>query len=192
MLRLTSCYFLLLALFSVGCGGSSSTQKKYAEEEKQAVEFTRDNLEDCIKKELYYDTRVDLGSYENLKTEYFTELRDYSSNKALRIEDELDKHIRFYRQKYERDPQESIPDSVQFDERVKLKFKIDSMGNLLRPYPKEVVGYVFVHTFKTMDDTMAVIFLMDKYCMKTEAIPIKISDTDIDPDHYRRLLSKMK
>lgn len=180
--------FAMAAVFLLSC---SSEHKPDKPDETTTKVYKRGNLGPCIAKELYYDTSIDMDTYEAISIQYFREIKDYTSKRAQKILDDinyrllyLDTHLAMKGDEYLLE----FEDSLQYEESVIINEEIDSLQELISPYRKEVVGYVFVHTFKTANDTQSVIFLMDTKCITAEAIPIHTVPQDINPDDYLELI----
>jgi hypothetical protein len=159
---------LFFAALLWGCSGNTSSRGGGPEKEVKA------DIGECMRKTLHYHT-VDMHSYDSLATQYFHEIKDYTGSKAKKLYKRIlnKKHL-------------VNSDSIRLnnpDEVHLLQYQIDSLQHLISKFEKEVVGYVFVHTFQSEQDTLSMIIVMDNKCDMSEAIPIK-AIKDIDPDDY--------
>jgi hypothetical protein len=122
-------------------------------------------INDCIKQAVYFEYKSQ--QYDSLDTQYFQVLEDYNDEDAI----ELSSLLKFYNKQLI-----TISDSVQLKNTI---FKCDSLKQELSRYSKELVGYVFVHTFKVDEKLSSAIFLIDKSCRWSEIIPVRaISELD--------------
>ena len=180
--------FFIIPLLVLSACATPDNQQQTVEE--SLIVFDRENLEPCIKKELYYDTRIDMDSYQSLGTQYFHGIEDYTSKNAHKLERDLLKRRRYLDQKLRLvgdDELLEVVDSLQQEERELIVAEMDSIKQELAPYRKEVVGYVFIHTFLSAGDTHSVIFLMDTRCVHTEAISVRTIPQELDPEKYKEI-----
>lgn len=170
-------YLGLIWLCAVVAACSSPDEQPEAmENTNEATALTK---AECIDKVLYYKLETTGENYDSISTDYFNEVIDYEDSIALAIQDTvwMLESTRFsYLSDYELEGSQEMADS--------LNLIIDDLKKQLKAYQKAVVGYVFVHTFSVSQDTMSMIFIMDKDCSKSDAIPVKTVE-DIDPDDFR-------
>ena len=179
MKNLTLSFIVTLAFAVVGCKSTNDSTEKEENKEKIQQENTSLNLgfsiSECIQHALYYMENTDIQSYDSLDTRYFHEIMGYRLQDAK----DLENKILSIKQNISADTLGNIP-SFMKDE---MQLQIDSLRNQLNYYDKEVIGYVFVHTYTSDSDTLSAIILMNTNCSSSHAIPIK-TITDINPDDY--------
>lgn len=166
---------MLLGIVLFGC---VSTEKNDEPTDSNTSEIILTKAE-CINKVLYYKLETTSLEYDSISTEYFSEVKDYTDTVALKLQNEV-WELEALRSSY------LISDTaVNSQEKAdSLTLVIEEHRQDLKFYQKSTVGYVFVHTFSIKSDTMSMIFLMDKACLHSDAIPIK-TVSDIDPDDFR-------
>lgn len=169
--------FAIFTVITVMAACSSPTENSEEDDNVSApVVLTQ---AECIDKVLYYKLEATSENYDSISISYFNEVMDYEDSLALAIQDEMWilEGMRFsYLSDYEIEGNQERADS--------LNIVIDKLKKELKAYRKTVVGYVFVHTFTIEQDTMSMIFLMDKNCSQSDAIPIKTVE-ELDPDDFR-------
>ncbi|MFQ5335377.1 MAG: hypothetical protein ACE5DN_04820 [Flavobacteriales bacterium] len=153
--------------------------------------YLREDVEDCIKKELSYDPNVNMSDYENLGIEYFNEIKDYVSEDAINIQNEIERFNKLLKERSLAAKDSLLAEGDTLKSLEQLHSSIDSLNRLIRNYRKITVGYVFVHSFRTGSDTMKNIFVMDINCNETDIIPVKAGRT-INPDDYRRNVNQFR
>ena len=177
-------YFILylFCLALLGCGGSSEPEKKASieSEEPGDIQLTYkgpdfEMINNCLRTTLSYKLQVEPHDYDSIATYYFHEIRDYE-DKAIREKNGLLKRL-----------QATVKDSLTLfkPERLKsLEGKIDILQQEVNSYTKEVIGFVFVHTFCIKQkDTLSAIYVMDQNCGFKEIIKVKVI-SDPNPEDY--------
>jgi hypothetical protein len=184
LFNLKQIFILVVVLVFAAC---DAPIKRDLEDTAPTTVYTKDNLEPCIKKELALSSQFDAASYKSLQVLYFQEVEDYTKKKPQKLDERLGILMTYMDTLLQNKKAEDYgyKDSIQYNEGLKVKAEIDSINQVLRTYRKEVVGYVFVHTYKTLDDTLSVIFLMDTKCMYTEAIEVNAVPLSLNPDDYK-------
>lgn len=169
---------LILLLFLSSCKDTNSDisnepiDKEIKVQSKLSVNFS---IGDCIHNALYYLDNTDIKTYDSLDTRYFHEILGYASKEAIGMEEK----IISLKQNISLDTNNMISSIIK-DE---MQLQIDSLRNELNYYDKEVIGYVFVHTYTSHNDTLSAIIVMNKDCASSHAIPVKTIN-NINPDDY--------
>lgn len=186
----TISYLIFIPLISLmtSCGGSSSTKeletslpaKDNEIQGPKKVHVEDFALVEPIKKIIYYLSEVDITTYDSITTQYFHAVMDYKDSNAIHLEHQLN----YY---------ESIIHSSETSEEDKLASQEEAtkINQQLWKYNKEVIGYVFVHTFMNKGDTMSAIILTNSSLTKGQAIPIK-KITEIEPDQFTSSIRKIE
>lgn len=133
-----------------------------------------------IKKIIYYLNDVDITTYDSISTQYFHAVMDYTDTVAIQLEQD---------QQYFQDIIDS--DTINKEELDSYYEKLISTNSQLLKFKKEVIGYVFVHTFMNKGDTMSAIILTNSSMTKGQAIPVK-KITDIEPDLFTSSIRKIE
>jgi hypothetical protein len=166
----------------MSCG---SNNNKPSKGRKPANEASNDHLpyrgpdhemiNNCLRTTLSYKLQVEPRDYDSIATYYFHEIRDYT-----------DPEVRERYRKLKR-LKENMRDSLTLlsDARSKkLEGEIDILQQDINAYHKEVIGYLFVHSFRIKEkDTLSAIFVMDQNCGYKELIKVKVI-SDPDPEDY--------
>lgn len=165
----------IFALIGLTSCVTSVKEDDSVETEPQSTILTKG---ECIDKVLYYKLETTSADYDSITTQYFHEVKDYTDTLALIIQDSIWK-LESIRDSYFRS---TVPAGSQMKADSLTKIIAELRGEI-KFYNKSVVGYVFVHTFAVKKDTMSMIFLMDKNCLNSDAIPIK-TVAEIDPEDF--------
>lgn len=169
--------FPVLLLFSCGGDNSKSTKKKsdaaYTQHVNKGPDYEKIN--NCLRTTLSYKLQVEPREYDSLATYYFHEIRDYT-NPKIRGQNHKLKNLK-----------QQLKDSAQTfndDKRKMVEGEIDLLQQEINSHFKEIIGYVFVHSFILKDkDTMSAIFVMDMNCGFKELIKVKVI-SDPNPEDY--------
>ncbi|HYG51538.1 MAG TPA: hypothetical protein VD905_11585 [Flavobacteriales bacterium] len=173
-------YTFLLIL--AACGLSAEKDKPVAEEKTESEEFRLnyngidyEMISNCLRTTLSYRMQIEPRDYDSIATYYFHEIRDYS-----------DKEVRETNRKLKKLKQH-MRDSVAIltPARAKsLEGEIDILQQEVNSHHLEVIGYVFVHSFRLKEkDTVSALFVMDDHCGYKEIIKVK-AISDPNPDDY--------
>lgn len=133
-----------------------------------------------IKKIIYYLNDVDITTYDSITTQYFHAVVDYTDTIAINLKQDQD----FFQAVVD-------SDTVSNQELDFYYEKLIATNSQLAKYNKEVIGYVFVHTFMNKGDTMSAIILTNASMTKGQAIPVK-KITDIEPDLFTSSIRKIE
>ncbi len=171
-----------ILIFSILYGCSTVDNKpeiKYEAENKSIPEF---NLNNCLEEALTKDSIVNMQTYDSLDTRYMHEILDYTDQMAMELAKDLELQKKIL-----------LSDSISNNaELTDLKqYEITQLEQELAKFGKEVVGYVFVHTFLSNSDTLSRIIVMDNECKISKAIPIR-AIKDINPNDYLRKIRKIE
>ncbi|MFN3916631.1 MAG: hypothetical protein ACK4K0_02715 [Flavobacteriales bacterium] len=160
-LKINSLHIVLnsgIALIFASCTQSSTTND--AKQKFNAPELPEHVLiNDCIKQAIYFEYKNQ--NYDSVDTKYFQLLEDYSNEDAI----ELSTLLKYYNKQ--------LPTLSDSTELKNIIYKCDSIKQELSRYSKELVGYVFVHSFQINKKLNSAIFLIDKACRWSEMIPVK-------------------
>lgn len=187
--RLASRAFFFTAVTSVlilACSAPASNESELMVLLPEGKEF----LSGCMMNRLGYETDVDLATYHPISVDYFTEIEDFPTKHQRELERLL---LLSYEQKDHLDMEiDSNPDTVrvaQLESRLdSINDLVDSIGSYLGTVKKKTVGFVFLHTFVTVQDTMGFIFVMDTACRNTEIVKVRLPAAPPDPDAYKSLV----
>lgn len=165
----------------IGCGSPAENGKKKAiGEAPNDIQLTYKGpdfelINNCLRTTLSYKLQIEPRDYDSIATYYFHEIRDYE-NKAVRSKNVLLKRLK-----------NNLKDSVSLlaEPRLKkLEASVDILQQDVNSYHKEVIGYVFVHTFVIKEkDTLSAIYVMDQKCGFKELIKVKVI-SDPNPEDY--------
>jgi len=174
-------YLLLILAISLFSCGSDRTPVK---EKKESVDTNPlhhykgpdyESINNCLRTTLSYKMQVEPRDYDSLATYYFHEIRDYT-DPDVRSKNNL---LKTYKQ--------TLKDSASLlsEKRQKvLEGEIDILQQEINSHLREVIGYVFVHSFIIKEkDTMSAIFVMDQNCGFKEFIKVKVI-SDPNPEDY--------
>ena len=168
--------FISILLF-VSCEGGTK-KKKLKVKTKEIEAFNGPNYEsisNCLTTTLSYKLQIEPRDYDSIATYYFHEIRDYIDIKIRKKNQRLRRLKEWYK------------DSSMVTPEIRLKEiekEIDVLQQDVNRYYREVIGYVFVHSFRIKEkDTMSAIFVMDQNCSFKELIKVKVI-TDPNPDDY--------
>jgi hypothetical protein len=166
----------------MACGSSEKKgdKAKIEEEEPEDIALTYkgpdfEMINNCLRTTLSYKLQIEPRDYDSIATYYFHEIRDYA-DKAIRTKNRTLKLL-----------QANLRDSLTIlkEDRAKsLEGQIDIMQQDINSHTKEVIGFVFVHTFRIKEkDTMSAIYVMDQNCGFKELIKVK-AISDPNPEDY--------
>jgi hypothetical protein len=173
---------LILCMFIFSCGSpeKSKTGTKVQEEDSKDINLAYKGpdfelINNCLRTTLSYKLQIEPRDYDSIATYYFHEIRDYadrsirSKNRTLKV---LQANLR-----------DSLP--ILEESRSKsLEGQIDILQQEINSFSKEVIGFVFVHTFRIKEkDTMSAIYVMDQNCGFKELIKVK-AISDPNPEDY--------
>lgn len=173
---------LILCMCIMSCGSpeKENPKTKVQEEEPEDINLAYkgpdfEMINNCLRTTLSYKLQIEPRDYDSIATYYFHEIRDYS-----------DKQIR-HKNRSLRILQVNLRDSLTLlkEDRAKsLEAQIDIIQQEINSYTKEVIGFVFVHTFRIKEkDTMSAIYVMDQNCGFKELIKVK-AISDPNPEDY--------
>lgn len=165
---------IVIGIFLTGCLNEGDVNKKTTGDTDQApVDYT-----ECVKKAIYYKLKTDETEYDSISTSYFKEIEDYTDSSTIKMQEALWEKETLFNQFWS-----TNSDSDSSNMHIVLENEIDSLKKELKSIEKEIVGYVFVHTFSIGKDTSSMIFIIDDRCEKWDAIPIK-TIKDIEPNSF--------
>jgi len=179
-----------LGIVCVMTAGCNTQEKQYAADQVQRT-YSKDDIDECIRKELSYDPNIDMKSYKGLSIEYFNEIKDYVSEDAIDIQNEIERYKEIIKKKESVDISSNKTKDSTDQDLIKIKADLDSLNKKIRQYRKVAVGYVFVHKFISGEDTLKRIFVMDKNCNETDIIPVK-SNHSLNPDDFRNKVNHLR
>lgn len=169
---------LIVTLFSCGSDRTPVQAKKEPVNNNPLNMYKGPDYEtinNCLRTTLSYKMQVEPRDYDSLATYYFHEIRDYT-DPEIRL-----KNIQLKTCK------QSLKDSASLlnEKRLKaLEGQIDILQQEVNSHLRQVIGYVFVHSFVIKEkDTMSAIFVMDQNCGFKEFIKVKVI-SDPNPDDY--------
>lgn len=178
---------VVLSLYNTSCKSNNSNQnqdnKKLTTTENNSD--SNNKVEDIalvepVKKIIYYLSDVDITTYDSISTQYFHAVVDYTDTIAIKLKQDQD----FF--------QAVIDSDTVSNQELDLYYeKLIATNSQLAKYHKEVIGYVFVHTFMNKGDTMSAIILTNSSMTKGQAIPVK-KITDIEPDLFTSSIRKIE
>ena len=171
---------ILLFLSLVACNNPDKDKKVAKKEDPEMItplykgpDF--EMINNCLRTTLSYKLQIEPRDYDSIATYYFHEIRDYH-DKKIRIKNRQLKQLKT-----------NLRDSLSLlaDVRIKaLEGKIDILQQEVNAHFKEVIGFVFVHTFCIKDkDTLSAIYVMDQNCGFKELIKVKVI-SDPNPEDY--------
>jgi len=172
--------FLLPALLILtACGQPEPSKKKAVVPVDPDIKINKgpdyEFINNCLRTTLSYKLQVEPRDYDSIATYYFHEIRDYE-----------DKEIRLKNQKLKR-LKNNLKDSLSLmseDRRNAIEGEIDVLQQEVNAHFKDVIGYVFVHSFRIKEkDTMSAIYVMDNKCGFKEFIRVKVI-SDPNPEDY--------
>lgn len=173
-------FILCVVLISCGSGNKAEHKAKVTEEEPQDINLNYkgpdfEMINNCLRTTLSYKLQIEPRDYDSIATYYFHEIRDYE-DKSVRSKSQSLKTL-----------QANLRDSMTILSSARskeLEGKIDILQQEINSYNKEVIGYVFVHTFRIKEkDTMSAIYVMDQKCGFKELIKVK-AISDPNPEDY--------
>lgn len=175
-------------VFATNCESKSKDiptdkSKDVIQTELLDINMTEEELEDCIKKGIYYLNEIDVSTYQKINTQYFHQVIDYTDTIAQEIEKEYEKlsYILEVDGSY-------LYSNIQLDSIIN---KANVLKKELLKYEKSVVGFVFLHTFLNKQDTISAIIIANADCSKSEAIKVKTL-TEIEPNYYKQKIRSIE
>jgi len=181
-MKLRLFFYTVILLFSaVSC----SEKNQDSEEEIVAQNIKADSqngsqvpdvpLNECIHNALYYLNNTEINTYDSIDTHYFHEVLGYTNKKAI----EMEKRLNMLKHSVMIDTLNNLG-TVQRNE---IELDIKNLRNELYTHEKEVIGFVFIHTYSIKQDTLSAIIVMTKNCSSSEAFPVN-AIKDIDPSDF--------
>lgn len=171
----------ILGLFLFSCGSKKEPRQQQDQKEKkdEPVNLYKgpdyEAINNCLRTTLSYKMQIEPRDYDSISTYYFHEIRDYAEPEISQKNQAL------------RRLKQTIKDSSSALEETRLKDiegQIDILQQEVNAHYREVIGYVFVHSFSIKDkDTLSAIFVMDRSCGFKEFIIVK-AISDPNPDDY--------
>ena len=162
---------IALSILATGCLSDNEVSEK--EVVDQEIDYT-----ECIKNAIYYNLDSDETDYDSISTSFFKEIENYSDSSFIKMQESLWEKETLFNQFWQENN-----DNDSSDLHLKLKIEIDSLKSTLKDVKKEVIGYMFVHTFSVGKDTSSMIFIIDTKCEEWKAIPVKTIQ-DYQPEDY--------
>lgn len=132
-----------------------------------------------VKKFIYYMNDVDITTYDSISTQYFHEVMDYTDTAAIAIEMKIHELEMIL-----------VSDTTTEIEKHVTEEQISELSLELYKYEKNVTGYVFVHTFLNMGDTLSAIIITNADMTKGEAIQVS-TPNDIEPTAFTSNIRKI-
>jgi len=132
-------------------------------------------LNECIQNALYYLDNTEINSYDSIDTHYFHEVLGYKNQKAL----DMEKRLQMLKHSIMIDTSNNLGTA----QREEIENDIENLRYELYSHEKEVIGFVFIHTYSIKQDTLSAIIVMTKNCSSSQAIPVN-AIKDIDPSDY--------
>lgn len=170
---------ILFLLFLTSCSDKEEKRESLTQEQSTDKKNKKTNydvsLTDCIHNALYYLDNTDINHYDSIDTHYFHEVLGYTNKDALKME----KDIQLMKQTILLDTLNNLS-RITKDE---YQLEIDELRQELFSYEKEIIGFVFIHTYTINQDTLSAIIVMNKNCSSSQAIPVN-AIKDIDPSDY--------
>lgn len=170
---------LVLSIFICSCNSSTNADNEEViameDSEKKNESGIGFSTSECIRNAIYYLETTDMQTYDSLDTRYFNEIMGYRKSSAIELEDK----IISIKENIANDTMNDIPAPI----RDEMNLQIDSLKIELDYYKKEVIGYVFVHTYTSLSDTLSAIIVMNKNCSSTQAIPVS-TVSSVNPNDY--------
>lgn len=175
--------FISIVFLLVSCGGNSDEKhddKKISSVKPENIDFSYRGpdyklISNCLRTTLSYKLQIEPRDYDSIATYYFHEIRDYT-NPEIKAKSILLKTLK-----------QNHKDSIELltkERNAKLEAQIDILQQELNVHFKDVIGYVFVHSFTLKEkDTVSAIFVMDQNCGYKELIKVKVI-TDPNPEDY--------
>jgi hypothetical protein len=173
-------YTCLVLFIACGSPAKKKTPAKKDSSDNQEISFNYKGpnyelINNCLRTTLSYRLQVEPRDYDSIATYYFHEIRDYE-DKNVRAQSHRLKALK-----------DNMRDSLTLltDTRSKqLEGEIDILQQEVNSHNLDVIGYVFVHTFRIKEkDTMSAIFVMDQNCGYKELIKVK-AISDPNPEDY--------
>ena len=174
-------YTFILLLLAVNC----SEKQQHIEEETVPQKVKGDKplnnyapdvpLNECIHNALYYLENTEINTYDSIDTHYFHEVLGYKNKKAV----EMEKRVKMLKNLIMIDTLSNIGKA----ERKEIELDLENLRNNLYSIEKEVIGFVFIHTYSIKLDTLSAIIIMTKNCSNSQAIPVN-AIKDIDPSQF--------
>lgn len=174
-------YTLILLFLAVSC---SEKQQRIEEEivpksdknDKPLNHYLPDvPLNECIHNALYYLESTEINTYDSIDTQYFHEVLGYKNKNAV----EMEKRLQMLKQSIITD----TTNSLDAAEREEIEIDIENLRHDLYSFEKEVIGFVFIHTYSIKLDTLSAIIIMTKNCSSSQAVPVN-AIKDIDPSNF--------
>tara|TARA_B110000285_G_C14805863_1_gene459653 strand:+ start:90 stop:635 length:546 start_codon:yes stop_codon:yes gene_type:complete len=169
---------LILLLLSVNC----SEKKQHIEQEivhqsdKPLNNYLPDvPLNECIHSALYYLESTEINTYDSIDTQYFHEVLGYKNKKAV----EMEKRVQILKHSIIIDTIHNLDAA----DREEIELDIENLRHDLYSFEKEVIGFVFIHTYSIKLDTLSAIIIMTKDCSNSQAIPVN-AIKDIEPSNF--------
>lgn len=173
-------FYLLFGILAA-CGGSQSDLKESSsstgspEDIKPPKEVDYEAINNCLHSTLSYKMQLEPKDYDSIATYYFHEIRDYEDKEIRKKNQHLQRLKQWYKDSA------SIAPATRAKE---IEKEIDVLQQEVNRYFREIIGYVFVHSFVAKQkDTISAIFVMDYKCSYKELIKVKVI-TDPNPDDY--------
>ncbi len=181
-------YLLITIVFLNSCESKTNNvtkdkSEKVNTEDVLEIDIPEEQLEECIKKGIYYINEVEVSTYKKINTQYFHQVIDYIDTTAQEIEREFEK-LNYI---LEVDGSH-LYSNEQLDSIIT---KANELKKELLKYEKSVVGFVFLHTFLNKQDTISAIIIANADCSKSEAIKVKTL-TEIEPNYYKQKIRNIE
>ena len=174
-------YTVTLLLLAVNCSEKQQNNEEEIVPQSVKIEKPLNNylpdvpLNECIHNALYYLGNTEINSYDSIDTHYFHEVLGYKNKKAL----EMEKRVQMLKHSIVIDTLNNLDTA----KREEIELNLENLRHELYSFEKEVIGFVFIHTYSIKLDTLSAIIIMTKNCSSSQAIPVN-AIKDIDPSHY--------
>jgi len=174
-------YTVTLLLLAANCSGKQQNIEEEIAPQSLKIEKALNNylpdvsLNECIHNALYYLGNTEINTYDSIDTHYFHEVLGYKDKKAV----EMEKRVQILKHSIIIDTLNNLGTA----EREEIELDLENLRHDLYSFEKEVIGFVFIHTYSIKLDTLSAIIIMTKNCSSAQAIPVN-AIKDIDPSHY--------